>query len=113
MKPRVPYLWQGGGFEQCYNAQAAVAADRRAVPTGVGVNFGPVQRYHAHLQHAHFTRQSQHPHGQRLDLLQKSPPECGDGVVIGMIIRRDEPGRHGIVCRPFQLAAGKHAGGLI
>ena len=89
---------------------AGMLIGQRAVAAGVGVDLRAVQRHRAQRQHAHLARQQQHLHEQPLDLPQKAPPERSDRVVIGMIVRRDEPERHRIVRRPLQLAARKHAG---
>ena len=51
---------------------ARVLIRQRAVPAGVGVDLGAVQRHRAHLQHAHLAGQQQHLHEQRLDLLAES-----------------------------------------
>jgi hypothetical protein len=48
-------------------------------------------------------------HKQRFDLLQKTPPEGGNGVVIGMLIRGNKAERHGVIGRQLQFALGKHA----
>ena len=61
---------------------------------GIGVNFGPIQCHRAHLEHPHLARQQQHLDEQRLDLLEKPSPECGDGVVVRMVVRGDEAERH-------------------
>src|SRR5215813_15422257 len=60
------------------------------------------------LQQAHLARQLQHPHNQPFDLLQKSPPNRRDRVVVGMPVRRDELERHRVIGRTFQLPARKH-----
>lgn len=75
----------------------------------MGVNFGSIQRHGAHLEHPHFTRQEQNFDEQRFDVLEKPPPEAGDGVMVWVIVRGDEAEGHGIIGRPFQLAAGKQA----
>jgi hypothetical protein len=36
----------------------------------------------------------------------------GDGVVVGMLVGSDKAERYRIVSRPFQVAAGKHPGGV-
>ena len=53
---------------------ARMLVGKRAVPAGVGVNLRPVQRHRPHVQNAHLTRQLQHPHEQRFDLLEKATP---------------------------------------
>ena len=73
---------------------ARMLIGQRAVPAGVGVDLRAVERHRAHLQHAHLARQQQHLNEQRLDLLQKPPPERRDRVVVGMVVRRDEAERH-------------------
>jgi len=85
---------------------------QRAVTAGVGVDLGPIQCHRAQLQHTHLACHAQHLHEQRLDLLEKTPPERGNRVVIGMLIGGDEAQRHRIIGRPLQLAARKHAGGI-
>jgi hypothetical protein len=87
---------------------AGVLVGQSAVAAGVGVYFGPIQCDGAQPEHAHLARQEQNFHEQGLDLGKKPPPERGDGVVIGMVVRRDEAERYGIVGRSFELAAGKH-----
>ena len=82
---------------------------QRAVAAGIGVDLGAIQRHRAHLEHAHLARHRQHLDEQTLDLLEKPPPERGDGVVIGMLVRRDEAERHRVIARPLQLAAREHA----
>ena len=91
---------------------ARMLVRQRAVLAGVGVDLRAVQRDCAHLKQAHLARQKQNLHEQRLDLLQKTPPERRDGVVIGMFVRRNEAESHRIIRRPLQLAAGKHARGV-
>ncbi len=83
---------------------------QRAVPAGIGVNLRAVQRHRAQLEQAHLARQLQHPHEQRCNVLEKTPAKRRDGVVVRMIVRRNEAERHRIIRRPLQLAARKHAG---
>ena len=66
-----------------------------------------VERNGAHLEHSHLARQLQHLNEQALDLLEKAPSKRRDRVVIGMIVRRNEPERNRIVRRPLQLPARK------
>ena len=87
---------------------ASMLIRKRAVPAGIGVNLRPVKTDRAHLQNAHLARQKQHLHEQTLDLLEKAPPKRRYRVVIGMIVRRDEPEGHRVIRRPFELAARKH-----
>src|SRR5271165_550187 len=49
---------------------------------------------------------------QRLDLLQEPPPKGGDRVVVGMLVAGNEAERHRVIRGPFQVAAGKHPGGV-
>ena len=86
---------------------AGMLVGQRAVPAGVGVDLRPVQCHRAHLEHAHLARQLQHPHKQLFDLLEKAPPKRRDRIVVGMLVRRDEPERHRIVGRALQPAARK------
>ena len=44
--------------------------------------------------------------------LGEPPPECRQGVVIGMAVGRDETKRQGVVGRRLDVAAGKTAGGV-
>ncbi len=88
---------------------ARALVGKRAVPARVGVDLRPVQSDRAHLQHAHLARQLKNLDEQLLDLLQEPPPKRGDRVVVGMVVRRDEPERHRVVSRPLQLAARKYA----
>ena len=57
---------------------------------GVGVDLRAIQRHRAQLQDTHLARDAQNLHEQRLDLAQKAPAERRNGVVIGMLIGRDE-----------------------
>ena len=91
---------------------ARVLIRQRPVTTGIGVDLGSVQRHRPQLQHAHLAGQAQHLSEQRLDLPQKTPSERSNGVVIRMLVGGDEAERHGVISRPFQLAAGKHPGGI-
>ena len=77
------------------------------MPAGISVDLGAIQRYRAHLEHAHLARQLQHPHKQSFDLLEKAPTKRSDRVVVGMLVRRDEPERHRIIRRALQLTARK------
>ena len=88
---------------------ARVLIGKSAVPAGVGVDLRAVQRHRAHLQHAHLARQQEHLNEQRLDLLQKPPPERRDRVVVGMIVGGDEAERHAVIARPLELATRKDA----
>ena len=81
---------------------------KRAVPAGVGVDLGAVEPQSAQLQHAHLARQKQHLNEQPFDLLEESPPERRDGVVVGMIVGCDETKRHRVISRTLQLAARKY-----
>ena len=89
---------------------AGMLIGQRAVPAGIGVDLGAVERHRAHLEHAHLARHRQHLDEQPLDLLEKPPPERRDRVVIRMLVRRDEAERHRVIGRPLQLAAREHAG---
>ena len=82
----------------------------RSVARGIDVNLGAVQADRAKLQQAHLLRQFQHLHKNARQLVQKAPPECGQGVVIRVAARGNEPERHRIKGRPLNLAAGKHPG---
>ena len=73
----------------------------------IGVDLRPIQHHRAHLEHSHLARQQQHLDEQRLDLLEKPSPECGDGVVVGMIVRGNEAEGDGIVGGSFQFASRK------
>ena len=81
---------------------------QRAVPAGIGVDLGAVERHRAQLEHAHLARHRQHLDEQPLDLLEKPAPERRDRVVIGMLVRRDEAERDRVIARPLQLAAREH-----
>jgi hypothetical protein len=91
---------------------AGVLIGQRAVPAGVGVDLGAVQGHRAHPQHTHFARQFEHLDEQLRDLLKKAPPEHRDGVVVGVLVGRDEAERHGVIGRALQLAAGEHPRGV-
>ena len=82
---------------------AGVLMRQRAVPAGVGVDLRAVQRHRPHLQNAHLPRQQQHLNEESFDLLKKAPPEGRDRVVVGMIVGRDEPERHGLLAAPVGL----------
>ena len=109
-----------GGFRPCqqfghFGLQLAfdlggMFIGQRAVPAGIGVDLGAIQRHRAKLEQAHLAGQFQHPHEQRFDVLEKAPTKRRNGVVVGMIVRRNEAERHRIIGRPLQLAARKHAG---
>ena len=88
---------------------ARVLIGKRAVATRVGVDLRAVQPDRAHLQHAHLARQLKNLDEQLLDVLQEPPPKRGDRVVVGMIVRRDEPERHRVISRTLKLPARKHA----
>ncbi len=79
---------------------ARILIGKRAVPARVGVDLRPVQSDRAHLQNAHLARQLKNLDEQLLDLLQEPPPKRGDRVVVGMIVRRDEPKRHRVRSSP-------------
>jgi hypothetical protein len=83
---------------------------QRAVTAGLGVELGAVQGHRAHLEQTHFACQEQDLSEQSPDLLEKPPPKCRDGVMVGMFIRRDEAEGHGIVGRPLQFTAREHPG---
>src|SRR3954469_18750623 len=85
---------------------------QRAVAAGVGVDLGAIERDRAQLQHAHLTGELQYLDEQGLDLLKEAPPEGCDGIVVRVLVGRDEAERHRIITRPLQLAAGEHAGGV-
>ena len=70
-----------------------------------------VERHGAQLEHAHRARHQQHLNEQPLDLREKSPPKRRKGVVVGMLVRRQEAHGDRIVSRTFQLAARKHPRG--
>ena len=61
------------------------------------------------FRHAHLAGEPENIDEQLLDVFQEPSPKRSDRVVVGMIVGRDEPKRHRIVCRPLQLAAGEHA----
>src|SRR5260221_5869384 len=84
----------------------------RTVAAGVGVDLGPIQRLRAQFQHAHLPGQFQNLDKQRFDFLEEPTPECRYRVVVGVVVRRDDANRHGIVGRRLQLAARNHAGGI-
>ena len=89
---------------------SGVLVRQRAVPAGVGVDFGAIQGDGAHPEHAHLACQEQHFDEQSLDLGKKSPSERGDGVVIATVVCRDKAERYGIMGRSFELAAGEYLG---
>jgi len=102
---------QFGHFRLQLRLQLAGMVIRQcAVPAGIGVQLRPVEPHRAQLQHAHLARQQQHLHEQGFDLRQKASSEHRNGVVVRMVIRRDEAERHAVIRRPLQLAAGEHAG---
>ena len=91
---------------------AGVFPRQRAVPARVGVHLGAVQRHRAELQHPGFPGQQQHLDEQPFDPVEKTPPERGDGIVVGMIVGRDEAESDRIIGRALQLAARKHPRGV-
>ena len=81
-------------------ASISIPQTQRAVLAGVGVHLRAVQGDRAQFEHAHLARQEQNLHEQPFDLLEEPPPECSDGVVIGVLVRRDEAESHRVVgCR--------------
>ena len=88
---------------------ARVLVRKRAGPAGVGVDLRAIQRDCAHLQSAHLARHQKHLNEQRLDLLQKPPPERRDGVVVGMIVGGNEAQRYAVIGRSLELATRKNA----
>ena len=78
------------------------------MPAGVGVDLRAVEPQSTQLQHAHLTRQKQHLNEQPFDLLEEPLPERRDGVVVGMIVGRDETKRYRVISRPLKLAARKY-----
>ena len=87
---------------------AGMLPGQRAVPAGVGMHLGPIQRHRAQLQHPGLARQQQNLDEQGLDPPQKAPPEGRDRVMVRMVVGGDEPEGHRIVGRPLQLAARTH-----
>jgi len=87
---------------------ARMLVGKRAVAARVGVDLRAVQPNRAHLQQAHLAGELKNNDEQLLDILQEAPAKRCDRVVVGMIVRRDEPKRHRVVGRPLQLAAGEH-----
>ena len=85
---------------------------QRTVPARIGVHLGAVQRHRAQPKHPRLPRQHQYLDEQPLDLAEKAPPERGDGIVVGVIVRGDEAEGHRIIRRPLQLAARKHTRGI-
>ena len=83
---------------------------QRAMAAGVGVDLGAVQRHCAQLQNPHRAGHAEHLHEQPFDLPQEAAAERRDGVVVGMLVGGNKAERHRIMRRPFQSAAGKHAG---
>ena len=67
---------------------AGMLPGQRAVPAGVGMYLGPVQRHRAQLQHPGLARQQQNLDEQGLDPPQKAPPEGRDGIVVRMVVGR-------------------------
>jgi hypothetical protein len=82
------------------------------VPAGIGVDLGAVQSHRAHLEQAHLARQLQHLDKQLRDLPQEAPPERRKGVVVGVLVGRDEAEGHRVIGRALQLAAGEHPRGV-
>jgi hypothetical protein len=91
---------------------ARVLIGQGAVTAGIGVGLRPVERNRPQLQDAHLSRHDQNRDEQPLDLVQKPAPERGDRIVIGVLIRRDEPERYAVVGRPLQLTARKNTRGI-
>ncbi len=85
---------------------------QRLVLARVGSDLGAVQRNVAELEQLHLARQHQHLHEQRLDLLQKAPPERGQRIVVRMRIGRHKAERHRVVGRALDLAARMHPVGI-
>ena len=55
---------------------AGMLIGQRAVPAGIGVDLGAVERHRAHLEHAHLARHRQHLDEQT----PRSPGETGAGT---------------------------------
>ena len=91
---------------------ARMLIGQRAVPAGVGVDLGAVQRHRAQLEQPGLPRQHQDLDEQPFDLREKPAPERGDGVVVGMIVGGDEAERHRIVSGALELAAREHPRGV-
>ena len=70
------------GSESCRSCQSHFHPIA-LVAAGVGMDLRAIERYRAHLQHAHLARQEQNLHEQRLDLLRKTPPEKRTFIVSG------------------------------
>jgi hypothetical protein len=91
---------------------SGVLIGQRAVPAGVGMDLRSVERHRAHPEQAHLARQFEHLDKQLRDLPKKAPPERRDGVVVGVLVGRDEAERHRVIGRALQLAAGEHPRGV-
>ncbi len=89
-----------------------VTPRQRLVLARAGSDLGAVQRNVTELEQLHLARQHQHLHEQRLDLLQKAPPERGQRIVVRMRIGRHKAERHRVVGRALDLAARMHPVGI-
>lgn len=82
------------------------------VLAGVGLDLGAIQRDVPELEQLHLARQHQHLHKQRLNLLEKPPPERRQCVVIRVRVGCHEAKCHRVVGGALDLAAGVHATGV-
>ena len=87
---------------------AGMLVGQRPMPARIGADLRAIDRHRAQLEHASLARQHQNLHEQPLNLLEEASPKGRDRVVIGMLVRHDEPERHRIQRRPLQLPARKH-----
>lgn len=71
-----------------------VTVAQRAVPGGIGVYLGAIQRDVAQLEYAQRAGDEQHLHHESFDLRQETFAEGVQGVVVGMQVRRDVQERY-------------------
>ena len=83
-----------------------------AVAAGVGVDLGAVEADAAEAAELVLARDLQHLHEHGFKFLAETPPEGGQGVVVGMAVAGEVAKRQRVVGRPLDLAAGITAGGI-
>lgn len=73
------------------------------------MDLGAIQTDRPQFEQPHLLGVFKDLNKQRFEFAQKATAEGGQRVVIRVTARRNEAKGHGVVRRPFQLAAGKDA----
>src|SRR5665647_225898 len=71
---------------------------------GISLDLGPVQADSSELQYIHFMGDHQNLYEQPFEFRQKSPPEAGNCIVIGVTVGSNVAECYRVVCAVFQLA---------